>query len=62
MYISRPLLNCMVDDNVMMIGTYGVTQSLSNSFGGDVVLDSFIKVYQDSILDQTCSDFYFDDF
>ena len=55
-------MNCMVDDNVMMIGTYSVTQSLSNSFGGDVVLDSFIKVYQDSILDQTCSDFYFDDF
>ena len=49
--------------------TYSVTQSSSNSLLGDVVLDSFNKVYrdEDSILDQTyrtqiCSAFYYDDF
>ena len=48
---------------------YSVTQSLSNSLLGDVVLDSFNKVNRakDSILDQTyqmqiCSDFYYDEF
>ena len=51
------------------LNIYSVTQSLSNSFLGDVVLDSFNKVYrhEDSILDQTyqtqiCSDFFYDEF
>ena len=49
--------------------TYSVTQSLCNSLLGDVVLDSFNKVYryEDSILDQTyqkqiCSYFYYYEF
>ena len=46
---------------------YTVTQSLSNSLLGDVVLDNMVYRDEDSILDQTyqkkiCSDFYHDDF
>ena len=48
---------------------YSITQSLSNSLLGDVVSDSFNKVYRDddSILDKTyrkqiCSEFYYDNF
>ena len=41
-------------------------QSDGNSFGGDVVLDSFNKTYrdEDSSLDhkQKCSEFYYGDF
>ena len=55
--------------NTTILKIYSVTQSLSNSFLGDVVLDSFNMVYrdEDGILDQKyenqiCSDFYRDDF
>ena len=48
---------------------YSVTQSYSNSFGGDVVLDTFNNVSRDTdnILEQIykkqiCPDFYYDDF
>ena len=47
---------------------YSVTQSYANSFGGDVVLDSFNNVPrdEDNILDQIhkkqmCSDFCYED-
>ena len=49
-------------------GTYSVTQSYANSFGGDIVFDTFNKVSrdEDNILDQIyikqiCSDFYYED-
>ena len=48
---------------------YSITQTLSNSLLGDVVLDSYNIVYwdEDSILDQIyekqiCSTFYSEDF
>ena len=41
---------------VYIVMTYSVMQSDRNSFGGDVVLDSFNIVYrhEDSVLDQKC--------
>ena len=61
---------CLMDGQTPCIDhifSYSVTQSYSNSLLGDVVFDSFNKVYRDddNILDQTyqkqvCLDFYHD--
>ena len=56
-------------DQFFFYNIYSVTQSLSNSLLGDVVLDSFNNASrdEDNILDQIyknqiCSDIYYDDY
>ena len=48
-------ISCLIENIHKVVFIYSPTQSLCNSLLGDVVLDSFNKVYrdEDSILDQT---------
>ena len=54
--VREPRMTKLGLTTLFILQTYSVTQSFANSFGGDVVLDTFNNVSrdEDNILDQIC--------